>query len=337
MSDSGPWLPSPSARPGAKLQLSQKLIIEALVTKLCKIGNENVTNAGKKLRSSSELQADLLRHPENIVLLLAAIKRGASIDIMEPYVRSVRDGRNLLHHAAQRHNAALLRQLLPAGELVNKPDNEGHTPLALSILCSSWECVQILIEAGAFLGRPTQLNGSSLLFRVVSTLNIDVMLLPKLLHAGAKTNIRDGAGRTLLMIATTTTPVFRSEEAMTHLLQAGGNIHAQDHAGLTALHHLLSPTLLTDDTSLMRRLSMLLRALPDVNAVTREGNTPLHIMCGSNRQWPRNAVTSVWMALMREGANPGLLNDAGKSPCDHWQQVHRSAPPWLPPNTLKIP
>lgn len=58
-------------------------------------------------------------------------------------------GQNCLHHGARRPSPEYLCLLLPLCPGINAQDKEGFTPLMLAAIARSWECCQLLLDAGA--------------------------------------------------------------------------------------------------------------------------------------------------------------------------------------------
>ena len=59
------------------------------------------------------------------------------------------DGMLLIHWAADRGDACMIRMLLDFGSNLNATDELGQTPLHYSSACGHQDCIQLLIQAGA--------------------------------------------------------------------------------------------------------------------------------------------------------------------------------------------
>ncbi len=118
-----------------------------------------------------------------------------------------------------------------------------------------------------------------------------------LLAAGADVNIANKAGRTPLFVCS-------SPQCVKLLLDAGADVLHRDVEGCTALHFLPRVKLAVPDTVLL----ILSRKFP-INLRDGLGNTPLHVAA-------EHGCEETVEILLQAGADPGILNDAGKSPAD---------------------
>lgn len=298
-----------------KLQLTQRVLIEALAAKLDRLGTPYAKAAAQDIRKNDALQRALLAVPDNIVLTLTAIKRGAHLAVFQSQlVAGVRQKQSLLHRCALTGDVPLLRLLLPAPALINKPDAEGCAPLALALEEQSWEAFVTLVRSGADVN--VKLGELPILHMVLSV-GAD-LLAATLIANGADPDARDPDGRTSLMVSTR----HCSVEVLCALIARGASVHARDHSGQTALHHLALCR-----NAALRKLRPLLSAGASLDAMDAAGDTPLHLA----------ATHDAYVHLMREGANPKLLNHEGLSAVDAWRKRQRSAPPILPFDLRKIP
>lgn len=95
-----------------------------------------------------------------------------------------REGGGVLSCAANKGRFGLVRSLLAAGADVNRPTNDGRTPLILASIKGCSKSVEHLLEAGAAVDRATE-QGITALFAAVVSNYVDVVRL--LLASGADT------------------------------------------------------------------------------------------------------------------------------------------------------
>jgi uncharacterized protein len=98
-------------------------------------------------------------------------------------------------------------------------------------------------------------------------------------------------------------------------LKAGGDVHAADKNGVTALHHAVR-------FRLPRAVAALIEQGADVNrACRRNGSTPLHravIQTGAPGTAGKSAeAREIVKLLLAAGADPSIANKAGKRPVDY--------------------
>lgn len=105
------------------------------------------------------------------------------------------------------------------------------------------------------------------------------------------------------------------QQRLVQLLEAGADVHAADKNGVTALHHAVrfrSPA----------AVQTLIEHGADVNrACRRNGSTPLHravTQTGApGTAGKEEAAKEIVRLLLAAGADPSIVNKAGKKPADY--------------------
>lgn len=160
-----------------------------------------------------------------------------------------------------------------------------------------------------------------------------------LLSAGADPNAADSHGQTPLMLA-----AARFEPAtVKHLLATGGDVHAQDVAGVTAMHRLLSPWFATgwphgrtpeESASNTREICekmletarLLLAAGADINATDKEGRTPIFMVLREYNEIPEEGLLILLPELVKMGLDLTHKDASGKTFADllpDWRKMTR--------------
>lgn len=122
----------------------------------------------------------------------------------------------------------IIKTLIVAGVDVNKPDDEGQTPLHYAAVSRSSELTEILIKAGALVDSVDESGQTSLIkaAEIKAKGRAEVLL-----KAGAKTDIQDIDGKTALHHAAE----HGWLELCTMLVEAGASHNVLDSQGLTPL------------------------------------------------------------------------------------------------------
>ena len=165
--------------------------------------------------------------------------------------------------------------------------------------------VKILLENGAD-PNIESFNSSYPLIRVIEVFNPEVIEM--LLKAGANPTVSSFNGRTALHYA-----AERGDLHVCKLLLDGGadaNIKCKCQNSKTPLHELLSSKIAPNYytyTDILEVADLLIKAGADVNALTKAGSTPLHIVGKS--------VAGIRF-LIENGADPSIPNKRGRATID---------------------
>jgi len=204
------------------------------------------------------------------------------------------NGWTALHSALLGGNADAVETLLAAGADVNKPANDGWTPLHMA--------------AGTFVGNIDHANQQAErskydLFRLIMAKKPDV---------NART--RDGWTPLHAAVANAHTAWRQQEQhsldRIRDLLRAGSQLEARDQNGRTPLHWAAwqGYSRFTNGLTVSDAVvQVLLDAKADLNAVDNTGRTPLHYAA-------EMGYDPIVAALVRAGASQTVRDKAGKTP-----------------------
>ena len=269
------------------------------------------------------------------VLMLA----GADVGLVDGRDRSA------LHYAVEGGHLQLAGNVIIGGADPTAEDAEGDTPLHLAAAHDDTAFVGTLLRRGADVGAKNNEGWRPL---HVAVKHDRVAVAEALLKAGANPNVRDGKRKSPLMLA-------RRSLSMTRILLAhGADLKVVDNLGYTALHRAaemdeadviealveagadveaqsggvsytvwggfkrLTPLHVAALLCCLRGISALLIAGADVNAVDRNDQTPLHLLC--SRSVKRDDPFSTWSEdqaadlLLRWGADETLTDNDGRTP-----------------------
>ena len=264
-------------------------------------------------RGSMPLHLAAWNNSAEVAALL--LKHGAELEARNA------DGKTPLHLACWQNAPAVAKVLLAHGADVSARNKYGETPLHGTIF--SHEVLSLLLAAGADINAGSE-YGKTPLHAAIDLGSLETASV--LIENGADVNAPDSLGETPLHLA-----AYRNQtDAVLLLLQHGASVHAKNHYGGTPVHlailqrleasfHALEHGVISyDETynvwgnsdldswrfSASEVVTALLKAGADVNAVTKAGETPLHL---ASHQGDLETVK----VLLESGADPSKQNKAG--------------------------
>ena len=172
-----------------------------------------------------------------------------------------------IHIAAFKGDAAEIGRLVESdGSLLNKRDENGHTPLLVAAIRGAREAITKLVELGADVTAKSK-NDVTALHVVAARGTVDA--IEPLLKNGADINVRDKDGDTPLLMA-----AFNSAlETIVKLVELGADVTAKNKNDVTALHVVAA-------RGTVDAIEPLLKNGADINARDNDGDTPLDVAAG---------------------------------------------------------
>lgn len=206
------------------------------------------------------------------------------------------DKRSLLHHAAQRGHADLVRTLNEMGLDVNELDKHGRTPLYLACHDHQFKSAKTLIELGAEINIEGDYNPLDI---AASHSFYGIEIVQLLLQHTANVNI--------VCRGTRTTPLMgalhqKNPAALKLLLAAGANTNHTDANGESALTRIA-----VHDFG--EHVALLIDHNANLNFKNRFGDTALHIAA-------RRGNKNVAQKLLEKGIDLSLKNNVGQTAFD---------------------
>lgn len=209
-----------------------------------------------------------------------------------------------LHNAVRADDASALRALLKAGVNTDETDFLLGTPLHVAVSEQNEAAARLLIEHGADIEAPSELNGMRAL-HIASRFG-DVPMISMLLERGATIDARSGSDRTALQIASQTGRL----EVVKLLLERGADFDAIESVeGLSAL----AIACFQGNLEIARAL---LEAGADVEATTSNGRSVV-FLASSIASYSNVGGDELIRLLLNLGADIDLPDDAGITPLSY--------------------
>lgn len=248
-----------------------------------------------------------------IIALLGILFGGSQAQAAEPAVRNL-----ALLVAAEAGDAAAVGSMLDAGADINAQRLEGFTPLSIAAMVGNVEVVRLLIERRADVNALSRNAPTTALIAAAAGGQAEAVRL--LIAGGANVGVKDNFERTALhyaagyrSIVTARTMVAALEkrpvvkpkpahylETIQVLLDAGAQVNAIARDGMTPLHWASS-----QDSGRLAVVRLLVSKGADVNAAANDGMTPLMHAASE---------TEVLDLLIAHGANINARATGGLTP-----------------------
>jgi ankyrin repeat protein len=221
-----------------------------------------------------------------------------------------KEGETLLHEEARKsRNVSTAAKLLAQGANIEARTSQGYTPLQCAAMSGNLNMFKFLLSKGAKIDVETA-KGESLL-HITPPINHDCLEILKIaLDRGLDVKAISSQGwmplHQAVYIGTGVSDLAfdKTSDYIILLLSHGAGINSQATSGCaeTALH--LAVMAINPNTSLV---SLLLRLGADINAMTSEGKTPLHLAAERGRE-------SIFRVLLQAGADMSLeVPDSAKA------------------------
>lgn len=203
-----------------------------------------------------------------------------------------------LHDAVRAYDTSAMRTLLDAGVKPDESDFFLGTPLHVAVSEQNEDAVRLLIEHGANIEAPSELNRMRAL-HIASRLG-DASMIGLLLDEGANIDSRSGSDQTALLIS------IQSEQldAIKVLLERGANTEAvEGNEGFTALA-------ISCFQGNLEIANALINAGADVRATTSNGRSMI-FLASSTASYSNVGSDELLQLLVELGADINLPDDAG--------------------------
>ncbi|KFQ45890.1 Nuclear factor NF-kappa-B p105 subunit, partial [Nestor notabilis] len=219
---------------------------------------------------------------------------------VQRHLTAVQDdnGDNVLHLAIIHLHTKLVRDLLEVmadlnyNDIINMRNDLYQTPLHLAVITKQAEVVEDLLKAGADVSLLDR-HGNSVLHLAAAEGDDKILgLLLKHKKISTMVNLSSGEGLSAIHMVV----MANSMSCLKQLIAAGVNVNAQEQkSGRTALH------LAVEQENIPLAGCLLLEGDADVDSITYDGTTPLHIAAA-------RGSTKFAAVLKAAGANPHIEN-----------------------------
>lgn len=201
-------------------------------------------------------------------------------------------------------------------------NEKGWTPLHLATrnygINSRIETIRILLKAGANINAMTKTNLTPLMCAInnCTDCNEGIDVIKLLLDNGADVNMNIDKSMSALSVAIMLFKGKVSCDIIQLLLDYGADINCKTKSGKTMLHTLVSlaPELVVDE-NLLNFLHFLIKKGIDLDAITTNGSTALHLACMQG-----NNSFSIVKLLLDAGANTKIRDNHNNKPIGYTTQ-----------------
>eukprot|EP00300_Choanocystis_sp_HF-7_P003510 c12683_g1_i2.p1 GENE.c12683_g1_i2~~c12683_g1_i2.p1 ORF type:complete len:641 (-),score=119.96 c12683_g1_i2:593-2515(-) len=227
----------------------------------------------------------------NVQTICGLVSANASVDAPNTVT-----GQTPLHYASLVVDAPVASLLLEAGANPNVKDNDGRSPLWMSLANNNCEVAQALVDRGGDLNATNKVGNTVLHLKVAQSPEDpeNLKTVEWMLSKGADVNATNAAKQTPLIVAATTDSVGAVDVLLKH-----GSVDAnkQDVNGSSAAHEAVANP------------SILSRVLPvaDPNLTDAKGETPL--LRGARLR----VEQSVQILLNHPAVNPNAKDNLGRN------------------------
>uniref|UniRef100_A0A672Q0W8 Ankyrin-1-like n=1 Tax=Sinocyclocheilus grahami TaxID=75366 RepID=A0A672Q0W8_SINGR len=238
---------------------------------------------------------------EAIVYFL--LRQGAKLNLKD------REGRTALHRASERGHTAVALALAKAGADIHATDQMSKTPLHLAAQNGHESTVKALVHEE----KKSLKNQTTVLHMAAN--EDDATLAQVLLRNGALVDTRDGRRKTalyhavrhgnektatVLLKAGITSALFKAPALMALLLRVGAQINSVTQDGLTPLH-------LASQSGHTEAVAQLLEGKADIHVKDKQGRTALHCAAAQGE-------VSVIQLLLAAGSDANATEKEKKTP-----------------------
>ena len=204
-----------------------------------------------------------------------------------------------LHFAVGHENADICSFLLSRGANVTMASIDGHTPLHIAACCHHADICQLLVDHKADVTCVNKEGDTPLLIALASMHYLhDIPAVCRPLITNESVNVADLHGNCAVHIAGRNGFVLNVQL----LVDCGADVNALNECGQTPLH-----TAAGGEEDCPELCSILLKHNAKIDAVDRDGNQPLHLVC-------KRGHTSTSCSLLFHGADVNALNEYGQTP-----------------------
>ncbi len=216
-----------------------------------------------------------------------------------------------------------ISNLISSGESVNFVNEDGQTPLMLSIIrnhANTYDFANLLINSGANVNVKNSAGMTPLMLAIVQNPSNVLEIAELLIKAGADVNAKDNNGQTPLMLSI----AFSNSVKMIDLLvRNGARIDEKDNLGMTALMYV------SQSSGNVNLAKALLLCGADINVVDNSNMTSLAHLMRDNTTTSAHEILTLYIEL--EEIDLTIRNNDGELAFNHAlfnEAIYNSRPYW---------